>query len=113
MVESLFKWKRFESDIILLCVRWYLKYPLSYRNLSDMMKERVLSVFHTTILRWVQEYSPIMCRKFKKHISPTGDSWRMYETYLKIREVDHYLCRTVGSHWKTIDFWLSKNKDKT
>jgi len=56
MVESLFKWKHFESDIILLCVRWYLKYPLSYRNLSDMMKERGLSVSHTTILRWVQEY---------------------------------------------------------
>ena len=112
MAESLFKWKHFESDIILLCVRWYLKYPLSYRNLSDMMKERGLSVSHTTILRWVQEYSQIMCRKIKKHISPTGDSWRMDETYLKIRGVDHYLYRAVDSHGKTIDFWLSKHRDK-
>lgn len=112
MAESFIKWKHFESDTILLCVRWYLKYPLSYRNLSDMMKERGLSVSHTTILRWVQEYSPIMCRKIKKHISPTGDSWRMGETYLKISGVDHYLYRSVDSHGKSIDFWLSKHRDK-
>jgi len=68
MAESLFKWKHFESDIVLLCVRWYLKYPLFCRNLSDIMKGQGLSVSPTTIRRRVQEYSPIMCRIFKKHI---------------------------------------------
>jgi transposase, IS6 family len=59
-MEYLFKWKHFESQLILLCVRWYLKYPLSYRNLKEMMAERGLSISHTTILRWVQQYSPIL-----------------------------------------------------
>ena len=61
MAINLFKWEYFESEIILLCVRWYLKYPLSYRNLSNMMKERGLSVFHNTILCWVQQSPPAIC----------------------------------------------------
>jgi len=62
---NIFKWKHFESDIILLCIRWYLKYPLSYRNLVEMMAERRLSISHTTILRWVQQYSPIINRRIR------------------------------------------------
>lgn len=55
---SPFKWRHFESEIILLCVRWYLRYPLSYRKLEEMMLERGLHVDHTTIYRWVQHYAP-------------------------------------------------------
>jgi len=112
MSENLFKWKHFESDIIILCVRWKLKYPLSYRNLEDMMLERGLTVSHTTIMRWVQEYSPILSVKLRKHLKPTNDSWRMDETYLKIKGVNHYLYRAVDSEGQTIDFWLSKHRDK-
>ena len=83
MPEKLFKWKHYESDIIILGVRWKLKYPLSYRNLEDMLLERGLTVSHTTIMRWVQEYSPILSRKIRKHLNPTNDSWRMDETYIK------------------------------
>ncbi|AHF06976.1 transposase [Desulfitobacterium metallireducens DSM 15288] len=82
---NIFKWKHFESEIILLCVRWYLKYPLSYRNLTEMMAERGLSISHTTILRWVQQYSPIINSRIRKHLSPTNDSWRVDETYLRSR----------------------------
>jgi transposase, IS6 family len=106
MPESIFKWKLFQSDIILLCVRWYLKYPLSYRNLEEMMAERGLSVAHTTIMRWVTQYSPILDKQIRKHLIKTNDSWRLDETYLKIKGVNHYLYRAVDSKGKTIDFWL-------
>jgi transposase-like protein len=111
-MENLFKWKHFESHIILLCTRWYLKYPLSYRNLEEMMAERGLSVIHTTIMRWVHQYSSIINRKVKKHLKPTNDSWRTDETYIKIKGKWCYLSRVVDSKGNTIDFWLSKNRDK-
>ena len=112
MPESIFKWKHFQSDIILLCVRWYLKYPLSYRNLEEMMAERGLSVVHTTIMRWVTQYSPILDQQVRKYLNNTNDSWRLDETYLKIKGINHYLYRAVDSAGKTIDFWLSEHRDK-
>jgi len=112
MPESIFKWKHFQSDIILLCVRWYLKYPLSYRNLEEMMAERGLSVVHTTIMRWVTQYSPILDQQVRKYLNKTNDSWRLDETYLKIKGINHYLYRAVDSAGKTIDFWLSEHRDK-
>lgn len=112
MRDNIFKWKHFQSDIIMLCVRWYLKYPLSYRNLEEMMAERGLSVVHTTIMRWVIQYAPILDQRVRKHLIKTNDSWRMDETYLKIKGVNHYLYRAVDSKGKTIDFWLSEHRDK-
>ncbi len=70
----MFKWKHYQSEIITLCVRWYLKYPLSYRNLKEMMQERGLNICHTTIYRWVLEYSPELNRGLRKYLKPTGDS---------------------------------------
>ncbi len=113
MRDNIFKWKHYQSDIILLCVRWYLKYPLSYRNLEDMMAERGLSVVHTTIMRWVLQYSPILEQRVRKHLNKTNDSWRLDETYLKIKGINHYLYRAVDSDGKTIDFWLSEHRDKS
>jgi len=80
MKENLFKWKHFSKDIILLCVRWYLKYSLSYRNLKEIMMERGIDVSHSRILRWVHQYSPVIEEKLRKHIKLTNDSWRMDET---------------------------------
>ena len=104
MEENLFKWKHFESDFILLCVRWYLKYPLSYRDLSNMMLERGIPISHTTIMRWVFQYASILNKGLRKYLKPTNDSWRMDETYLKIKGVDHYLYRAVDSDGSTILF---------
>lgn len=112
MGKSLFKWKHFESEIILLCVRWYLKYPLSYRMLEEIMDERGIDVKHTTIMRWVHQYSPIIDERVRKHLKKTNDSWRMDETYIKIKGEDAYLYRAVDSEGNTIDFYVSKNRDK-
>ncbi len=112
MSQNLFKWKHFESEIILLCVRWYLKYPLSYRMLVEMMTERGLTITHTTVMRWVHQYSPIINEKVRKHLKQTNDSWRMDETYIKIKGKDCYLYRAVDSFGKTIDFFVSENRDK-
>ncbi len=112
MSQHLFKWKHFESEIIILCIRWYLKYPLSYRMLVEMMQERGLNLTHTTIMRWVHQYSPIISEKVRKHFKPTNDSWRMDETYLKIKGRNAYLYRAVDSEGKTIDFFVSEYRDK-
>jgi len=112
MSQNLFKYKHFESEFIMLCVRWYLKYPLSYRMLVEMMEERGLNLNHTTIMRWVHQYSPIIDDKIRKYLRPTNDSWRMDETYLKIKGKNAYLYRAVDSRGKTIDFFVSEHRNK-
>ena len=80
-----FKWRHFEKEIILLSVRWYLRYALSYRDLEEMMLERRVKVDHTTTYRWVQSYSPEIEKRCKTHLQPTNDSYRVDETYIKVR----------------------------
>jgi len=94
---TLFKWRHFEAEIILLCVRWYLRYALSYRDLEEMMLERGLSVDHTTIYRWVQHYAPELEKRCRPHLKTTNDSWRVDETYRKVKGVWTYLYRAVDS----------------
>jgi IS6 family transposase len=84
---TLFKWRHFEAEIILLCVRWYLRYALSYRDLEEMMLERGLSVDHTTIYRWVQHYAPELEKRCHPHLKTTNDSWRVDETYRKVKGI--------------------------
>ena len=81
-----FKWRHFEGEIILLCVRWYLRYALSYRDLEEMMQERGLSVDHTTVWRWVQRYAPEINKRIRPHLKLAGASYRIDETYVKVRE---------------------------
>jgi transposase-like protein len=97
-----FKWKHYEGEIILLNVRWYLKYALSYRNLEEMMAERGVEVDHTTIMRWVHQYSPEIEKKIRKHLRPTNDSWRVDETYIRVKGEWKYLYRAVDSDGNTI-----------
>ena len=95
--QNSFKWRHFEADIILLCVRWYLRYSLSYRDLEEMMRERCLHVDHTTIYRWVQHYAPELEKRCKPHLKATTDSWRVDETYVKVKKVWMYLYRAVDA----------------
>ena len=92
-----FKWRHFQSDIILLCVRWYLRYPLSYRNLSEIMLERGLTVDHTTVYRWVLAYAPELDQRCRAYLEATNDSWRVDETYIEVKGEWKYLYRAVDS----------------
>ena len=110
--QNLFKWKHYQPDIILLTVRWYLRYNFSFRNLVEMMEERGLSMAHTTIMRWVHQYGPELDERVRRHLKPTNDSWRVDETYIKVKGQWMYLYRAVDSEGNTIDFYLSKTRDK-
>src|SRR5450631_706970 len=106
-----FKWRHFQSDIILLCVHWYLRYTLSYRDLEEMMLERGLQVDHTTIYRWVQRYAPDLEKRSRPHLKATTDSWRVDETSIKVKKQWVYLYRAVDSAGNTLDFVLSPTRD--
>lgn len=108
-----FKWRQFKKDIILMLVRWYLAYALSYRDIEELAFERGLIVDHSTIHRWVVRYSPQLENEFRKKYKRTvHGSWRMDETYLKLKGKDVYLYRAIDKFGNTIDFKLSNKRDK-
>ena len=94
-LEELFKGRHFDQEIVALCVRWYLSFKLSYRDLVAMMAERCIDLAHTTILRWVQHCTPEFEKRWKRFARPVGGSWRMDETYIKVRVTWVYLYRAV------------------
>ena len=109
--QDLFKGRHFDQEIIILCVRWYITFKLSFRDLVQMMAERGITLSHTTILRWVQQYVPEFEKRWSRYARPVGDSWRVDETYLKIKGQWVYLYRAVDKAGRTVDFLLSKRRD--
>lgn len=108
-----FKWKHFKRDIILMLVRWYLAYSLSYRDIEELALERGLKVDHSTINRWVIEYAPLLEETFRKHHKrTTGISWRVDETYIKVKGQWLYLYRVVDKEGHTVDFFFSEKRDE-
>jgi putative transposase len=107
-----FKGAHFVKDIILTCVRWYLAYPLSYRQLEELMQERGVPVDHATIHRWVLKYTPRLEAAFHRRKRSVGSSWRMDETYIKVKGRWHYLYRAVDKSGQTIDFLLTAQRDE-
>lgn len=110
--EHPFKWKQFSGEIILWGVRWYCLFALSYRDLVIMVEERGMSVNHTTIMRWVHEYAPQFKKRMKKFLKTTNDSYRVDETYIKIKGVCRYLYRAIDSSGNTLDWMLSEKRDQ-
>jgi IS6 family transposase len=109
--ESPFKWRHYQPEVILLCVRWDLGYPLSYRQVTEMVNERGLDIHHTTVFRWVQEYSPEIDKLIRPHLKLTNDSWRVDETYILVKGKQKYLYRAVDSVGNTLDFLLTAKRD--
>lgn len=106
-----FKWRHFQGEIILQCVRWYCRYGISYRDLAEMMEERGVDVDHTTIYRWVQHYAPEMERRLRWYYRPGfASSWYIDETYVKVKGQWKYLYRAIDSLGRTIDFYLSHTR---
>jgi IS6 family transposase len=106
-----FKGQQFTSDVILWAVRWYLQFPISYRDLELMLRDRGVSVDHTTIYRWIQAYAMELEKRLRPHLRPTNGSWRVDETYIKVKGCWVYLYRAVDSRGQTIDFRLSVKRD--
>ncbi|HBN04953.1 MAG TPA: IS6 family transposase, partial [Bacteroidales bacterium] len=98
MPVNAFKWKHFAGEIILLNVRWYLKYALSYKNLEEIMTERGMIVDHKTIMRWVHQYSPEIEKKIRRHLRQTNNPWGVDETYIKVKGKWKYFYRAVDSN---------------
>src|SRR4051812_37580958 len=108
---ALFKGRHFEPEIIILCVRLYLRYALSLRNLEEIMAERNVHVDHVTIWRWIQRYAPELSRRCHLELRRTSGSWRVDETYLRVASKWTYLYRAVDSTGDTINFLLSPKRD--
>src|SRR5450755_4595190 len=94
---AIFKWRQTEPVLILSAVRWYLRYSLSLRDVEELLKERGLEADHTTVWRWVQRYSPELEQRMRRHLKPTNKSWRVDETYVRVKGRWCYLYRAIDS----------------
>jgi transposase-like protein len=108
--NPLFGGRWFEDEIIILSLRWYFRYKLSYRDLVEMMAERGLLIAHTTILRWAVQYAEAFQKRWRQYERPVGGSWRCDETYIKVRGQWVYLYRAVDGQGNTVEFLLSRTR---
>jgi transposase, IS6 family len=106
-----FKGRQFTAEVILWAVRWSLMFPISYRDLALMLADRGVEVDHTTIFRWVQAYAPEIEKRIRPYLRPSNGSWRVDETYVRVKGRWMYLYRAVDSWGQTIDFLLAAKRD--
>src|SRR3981189_899931 len=109
--DAIYRCRRFSAETIELCVRWYITYRLSYRDLAAMMAEREVIVCHTTIMRWVLRDAPEYASRWSRFSRPPGESWRMDETAVSVRGGRHYLFRAVDKNGKYIGSLLCSDRD--
>ena len=106
-----FKGRQFTAAVILWAVRWYLMFPISYRDLELMLLDRGVAVDHSTIFRWIQAYAAELEKRIRPHLRLSNGSWRVDETYVRVKGRWTYLYRAVDSRGQTIDFLLSAKRD--
>jgi transposase-like protein len=106
-----FKGRQFSAEVIIWAVRWYLMFPISYRDLELMLADRGASVDHSTICRWVLAYAPELQKRIRPQLRLSNGSWRVDETYIRVKGRWAYLHRAVDSRGQTIDFLLSAKRD--
>ena len=109
---AIFRGRHFEPEIIITCVRWYLRFSLSLRDVEELMAERCLIVDHTTVWRWCQKYSPMVWQRLKGKVKCKTATWHMDETYVRVSGRWMYLFRAVDGHGDTVDFYLSETRDR-
>ena len=108
--SSPFEWRHYAPDVILLCVRWYCRYSLSYRDVGEMMKERGLDVDHSTVFRWVQRYAPEINKRIRPYLKMSGTSYRVDETYIRVGKSCKYLYRAVDKEGNRSEFMRSAKR---
>jgi IS6 family transposase len=107
-----FKGRQYPREVIVLSVRWYLRYPLSYEHVSELLAERGVEVDPSCIWRWVQAYAPEVNKRCRPFLRPANKSYRIDETYIKVKGQDKYLYRALDSTGQTIEFLLTAKRDK-
>lgn len=107
-----FKGKQYTKAIIMMAMRWYFAYALSYRDVEELLKERGIPADHSAVKRWIEEYGPKLDAIFKRRKRFTNGSWRMDETYVKVKGQWYYQYRAADKHGHTIECMLSKKRDK-
>lgn len=106
-----FKGSQYPKSVVLYAVTFYLLYPVSYRDLEEIMQERGVDVDHATLNRWVIKYSPLLAEQARQRKRPTGSSWRMDETYIKVKGKWMYYYRAIDKTGQTLDFMLPDKRD--
>ncbi len=107
-----FKGTQYPKPVILYAVYFYVRFSVSFRDLEEIMAERGVRVDHATLNRWVEKYAGAIAEEAHRRKSPTGCSWRMDETYVKVRGEWTYLYRAIDKAGKTLDFMLSERRDE-
>ncbi len=102
---------RFPPEVILLAVRWYLRFGLSYRDLEELLAERGVEVDHVTLFRWVQRFTPLLVDAARPCRHAVGDRWFVDETYVKVTGNWRYVYRAVDQYGQVIDVFVSKKRD--
>src|ERR1700736_376924 len=108
--DAIYVKRQFDTQIIVVCVRWYITYRLSYRDLVAMMAKRGVIIFHTTIMRWLIRYVPEFEKHWNRFARSIGSSWRVDETYISIKCKWHYLYRAVDKEGRSIYFMLQPDR---
>jgi len=109
--KSPLKHHRFPCEIILCAVRWYLRYPLSYQDVVDLLSERGISVDRSTVYRWVQKFAPEVTIRTEKHLRRASVDWHVDETYIRVGGKWRYLWRAIDASGQMIDFRLTARRD--